>query len=339
MALVSGIIVYNAANQYATFKRDAVSTFNLNLPKKLSYEIGIDQSTSCTGIYIQDSNNQINILLEVEFANPSKKQYFQELFGLISRIIRDRTVTLLVCEKPIPKNKKAYTYRVLTELFGKLEWFLETNPDLAQTRLESIYPQAWKSRIIDKSKGPGRINSKQCTAEDLCDMKPLLTNYLIMSPAKDLDGFDACGILLGYKRCAFTETGQPKIYGEIEKRHKTMVYYRYLDVSEISTKEDFTKCLLKPLGEAVNYLRPELKVYNKDYNLLKNIKMASSKYCFTITQLPNKEIEPLRWEFGFEYDDNKVMFAYIVKEADFRKGDISILNDIFPWHLEYGSIS
>ena len=111
----------------------------------------------------------VNILLELEFANKDKKDYFADIFNLISRLVKGQTVNLIVCEKPVPKDVGSYTFRVLTELFGKLEVFLEFNPDLAKTELQSIYPQAWKSRIIDKSKGTGRINTKLCCAEDICD--------------------------------------------------------------------------------------------------------------------------------------------------------------------------
>lgn len=77
MALVSGIITINSKNEFSTFKRMQVSDITdlLKLPKQLQYEIGIDQSTSCTGIYIQDTKNLVNILLELEYANKDKKDY------------------------------------------------------------------------------------------------------------------------------------------------------------------------------------------------------------------------------------------------------------------------
>ena len=64
-----------------------------------------------------------------------------------------------------------------------------------------------------------------------------------------------------------------------------------------------------------------------------------STYSFTVTQLPDKVIEPLRWSFEFEYDKNKVMFAYIIKKKDFKKSELNVLDSVMPWHLEYGAIS
>lgn len=339
MALVSGIIAYNNLNEYTLISRNIAKKFNITLPTDRTYEIGIDQSTSCTGVYIQDLKDEINILLEIEFANPSKKSYFMELFSLLRRIITQVNVSLLVCEKPIPKDSQSYTYRVLTELFGRLESFLEMEPSLENTDLKSIYPMSWKSKIVDKSKGTGRINNKVCIAEDICDKKPILRNYLLVSPAKDLDGFDACGILLGYKKCAFTENGMPKIYGEIEKRHTTYVYYRYVDMSNIENTQQLKDVLYGCFGETVTYYQPQFKIFNSEYNLLRNIKMASSTYKMTVTSIPNKLLEPLRWEFGFDYDKNKTMFAYIVKDKEFSKRDITVLNTIFPWYLKYGAVS
>lgn len=122
MALVSGIITINSKNEFSTFKRMQVSDITdlLKLPKQLQYEIGIDQSTSCTGIYIQDTKNLVNILLELEYANKDKKDYFADIFYLIGSLVKGKTVNLIVCERPVPKDVGSYTYRVLTELFGKL---------------------------------------------------------------------------------------------------------------------------------------------------------------------------------------------------------------------------
>lgn len=336
MALLSGIITYNKAQKYTVIHREQVKDFNIRLPKDMEYEIGIDQSTSCTGIYLQDTKDTINILLELEFANPDKKSYFRELFLLLRKLVIDIKVNLIVCEKPVPNMKQAYTHKVLVALFGKLESFLETEPSLQDSDLESIYPQVWKSKIIDKSKGKGRINSKVCTAEDLCDKKPLLRNYLIISPAKDLDGFDACGILLGYKKCAFNSYGNPQIYSEIEKRHYTTVFYRYLDMTAINSSDKFRDLLFGIFGETVSYYQPKYLSFNRDYNLLKNIKMASTKYKLTVTEIPSQYLESLRWEFGFDFDDNKRMFAYIVRNSEFRKADLKILRTIMPWVLQYG---
>ena len=110
---------------------------------------------------------------------------------------------------------------------------------------------------------------------------------------------------------------------------------------QVKTQEDFTEAVFGFLGETVSYFQPKLKVYNSDnhYNLLKNIKMASSTYSFTVTQLPNKVIEPLRWNFEFEYDSNKVIFAYILRKRDFKKSDLNVLDSVMSWHLEYEAIS
>lgn len=336
MALLSGIIVHNTTEKYKIFRRELVNRFNIKLPENLVYEISIDQSTSCTGIYIQDVNDQINILLELEFANPDKKSYFRELFLLLRRLVMDVKVRLVVCEKPIPNKKQEYTHNVLVALFGRLESFLETEPSLQDSDLDSIYPQVWKSKVVDKSKGKGRINSKVCIAEDICDKKPLLRNYLIVSPAQDLDGFDACGILMGYKKCAFNANGNPQIYSEIERRHYTSVFYRYLDTSSLKSAEELRELLLGIFGETVSYYQPKYLSFNPDYNMLKNIKMASTKYKMTVTQIPEKYLESLRWEFHFDLDSKKSMFAYIVKESEFRKADLKILKTIMPWSIQYG---
>lgn len=128
----------------------------------------------------------------------------------------------------------------------------------------------------------------------------------------------------------------PKIYGVVEKTHISRVYYRYVDVSNVHSAADFREAVFGFLGETVDYFQPKLKVYNDDgnYNLLRNIKMASSTYSFTVTQLPDKVIEPLRWSFEFEYDKNKVMFAYIIKKKDFKKSELNVLDSVMAKSLD-----
>lgn len=339
MATLYGIIALNRLSQYNVFRGIDPSDFSIKLPTDREYELGIDQSTSCTGVYLQDTKEDISILVDVVHTEATKKDYVRELFRFLNKLICEIEVRLVVCEKPIPREGQTRTFRILTELKGKLELFLDVNPSLQNAELHSIYPQSWKSRIVNKAKGVGRMNVKACIAEDLCDEKPLLRNYYPLCPTKDFDSFDALGILAGYKRCAFTHTGVPKIWGDVEKRHGTRVYYRYVALDpKLNSLGELEKFLKKDFRSYSKVWQPKLKAYNSDYNLIRNFKMASSTDKMTITILPEKVLEPLRWEFELERDEKKSMVAYITREGKFSKKEREFLEDMFPCNLFYGSI-
>ena len=115
MALVSGIITINSKNEFSTFKRMQVSDITdlLKLPKQLQYEIGIDQSTSCTGIYIQDTKNLVNILLELEYANKDKKDYFADIFYLFLK--ENKITTIQRCNPNTIYYSTSNDFRIVTD--------------------------------------------------------------------------------------------------------------------------------------------------------------------------------------------------------------------------------
>ena len=125
-----------------------------------------------------------------------------------------------------------------------------------------------------------------------------------MSPAKDLDGFDACGILLGYKKCAFTDKGMPKIYGVVEKTHISRVYYRYVDVSNVHSAADFREAVFGFLGETVDYFQPKLKVYNDDGNYNLYIKQLNAPKVYGITK---EALSTLKCEFRLAKENSEAV--------------------------------
>lgn len=305
---------------------------NFSFPRDRNYSMGIDQSTTCTGIYIEDDLDDFSAILEIpRDKNITKTQYFSELTRFLNYLFKDRKLTTVVYERPVPNMKQSVAYRTLTELAGKLEQWLYDNPAMCNVKVMSLYPQSWKSKVMDKSKGTGRTSNKRAIAEDICDAKPHLREFFKLSQAKDLDAYDACGILMGYKKLCFVD-GWPRIFGYLEKRHVTEVFYRY--VSESEFQQNMKDTLYGVFEDTLPIFKPKFKVYNDDYDLNRNYRMASSNDNFVITYLPKSAVQRLQWKFNFDADPNKIMLAYIVRKGAYKTGEIGYLESIMPWHEE-----
>lgn len=331
MAHVSGVIDIKSNGFRKLILGEYSSDFNLILPENLVYDIGIDQSSSCTGFYICDTKSNINILLEFARDTSDSEAFYRDLQYFIGRVTKDRNIRLVVCEDPPYVKGKQYSSRLLLELRGKLSGWMSMIPALEKAELKSIYPQTWKSLIVDKSKGKNRSNVKKFIADDVCDILPCFAAYKDYGVNKDYDGFDATGILLGYKKYAYTEDGIPLICGKQEKRHTSLVWYRYEPVEIAQDKYKLNAIF----GDAIIAVKPEFKMFNPRYNKHTNIRMASSnsRFC-TYTILSEKEFNVIRFKYDLEKKDDHVLLMYVMNESSISRGLRNLLKSMFPMNEE-----
>ena len=329
MAVVSAVVSYRSKNFSHILPPEKDYAFGIKLPKDKIFDIGIDQSSSCTGIAISSTDDDLNILIDVRNDSFDKNTFYRELKGILYRLIADRKVRDITCEDPPPVKGKKYASTVLLELRGRLEAWIEEIDELRNGNFDSIFPQTWKSLVVDKSKGKNRSNIKECIADDICDIYPEFRKYKNVYATKDYDGFDAFGILLGHKRYAYTEDGIPLICGKVESRHTSFVGYRYVDVDEIKAGKvnDF-------LGKALTIFKPAYRMYNGRYNKYQNIRMATSNRDCTYTIMPDKEFNVLRWQYDLEPKEGNVLMAYMFNYSHYPQATKTALKSIFPMHEE-----
>lgn len=331
MAHVSGVIDINSNGFRKLIMGVYSGEFNLSLPLGLTYDIGIDQSSSCTGFYICNTTNNVNILLEFARDTSDSEAFYRDLQYFIGSVTKDRNIRLVVCEDPPYVKGKQYSSRLLLELRGKLSGWMHLIPALQNAQMCSIYPQTWKSLVVDKSKGKNRSNVKKFIADDVCDILPCFTAYKDYGINKDYDGFDAAGILIGYKRYAYTEEGIPLICGKQEKRHTSLVWYRYEPIDVVQDKQKLNEIF----GDAIIAVKPEFKMFNPRYNKHTNIRMASSnsRYC-TYTILSDKEFNVIRFKYDLEKKDDCVLMMYVMNESHISRGMQNLLKNLFPMNEE-----
>jgi hypothetical protein len=134
--------------------------FSVILPRDKTYDIGLDQSSSCTGIAIRSVDGDLEMIVDVRNNSFNKNTFYRELKGVLRKLVNGRNIRLVVCEDPIPAKGKKYASTVLLELRGQISAWMEEIPEFNQASFNSLYPQSWKSLIVDKSKGKHRSNDK-----------------------------------------------------------------------------------------------------------------------------------------------------------------------------------
>lgn len=331
MAYISGCINFEPREFTSNFLPEPHTQFELVLPKKLTYDVALDQSSSCTGIAIFSTDEQVKILLEVARDTGERETFYRDVKSILSNIVKDRKIRLVICEDPPPVKGQMYTSRVLLELRGRVSEWMEEIPAFEEAEFRSIFPQSWKTLVMDKSKGKGRSSKKKCIAEDIVDQYECFRSYFNYGISKDYDGFDAVGILTGYKRYAFTPEGIPLICGTQEKRHTSFVWYRYVPLEFVQDKQKLNEIF----GMSIVQVKPEFKMYNNRYNKHQNIRMASSNsnHC-VYTLLSDKEFDTLKWKFDLEKKEDHVLLMYVMNESKNTTGIINLMKSMFPMNEE-----
>lgn len=324
---VYGVILFLKRSQVIFVRDEPVDQVNLRLNPECKWQLGIDQSTSCTGIALRDLEGQFLILLDIKRDRAlAREEYFRELHFFLKRIARGMTFTLVVNERPVP-GKYRSSGDVLREFLGHLNEWIISIPELSLARHESIYPQTWKSLIVNKSKGKNRSNIKSEVALDVVDIYPDLQIYYNGYRLTDYDSFDALGILEGFCRYAFDSSGNELIHGSVEKRHVSFVCYKWVSLQDI--KDNARQALF---GDALSDLELTSLMYNERYDMHTNIRMASSNYDAIVTVIPTKELQPFQWRFGIDITDRQHALVMLVfRKAALRVSECEALNRIFEW--------
>ena len=329
MAIVSAAISVRSANFNKVINPVYADLFSLSLKSGVTYDIGIDQSSFCTGIGIQSLDSDINIIIEVRNNASTKTSYYRELKGILHNLVLGHDIRNVICEDPPPVKNKRYSSQVLLELRGQVEEWCEEVAELQKANFRSIFPQTWKARVVKKEKGKNRSNNKECIASDICDDYPEFEYFKNEFSARSYDAFDAVGILIGYKKYAYSEDGLPMICGKMESRHTSLVGYKYVPVDSI-----MDKTVNNFMGKAISILKPVYLNYNYDYNKFENIRMATSNWDCSYTILPDTILDLLKWQYDLEKKENYVLLAYFFNLSHFPQATKTGIKSMFEMKEE-----
>lgn len=317
-------------SDFLTIGRSINKALKQNFTDSDRFEIGIDQSTTCTGICITDTQNTCYCLVDFKRESTDKDLYKVQLKKLVSEIVKGLRINLIVFEKPLNKRFSKAT-PVLRELFGFIKsWKLEID-ELYDAKSDSIFPHQWKAKVLDKSKGTGRTAIKSEIAIDICDKIPVLNRYRIVCPAKDFDSFDATGILMGYKLQKYTSDGKAINFGSAVYNYKMSVFLKYLPKELIYNKQAIIDYL--PINKDIKNF-PILE-YSDEHSFYDNIKMCCANYdCSALVIKSTQQTINLLWETGEDLRPGNLFVCVVLKQGFTTNKRIASASEKVPYfHL------
>lgn len=272
------------------------------------FYLSLDQSTTCTGISIR--NTRETVLCQMDFLrlNTPKELFIEQLYKLVSNLVRGLRLSLIVIEKPLP-IRHSRSASVLNSLAREIKSWQTKIDEFYGVPFDSIFPQQWKEKVLDKKKGKHRYNIKSEIAKDVCDIFPMLNRYRQKCLATDFDSFDATGIMSGYLRQHFSSDGSKINFGSAVYNSKMHVFVKYLPSNEV----DNVNALFEGLPRKCPI---ETVLYNEEHSLYDNLRMICSQYeigSFVVND-PLLFIN-LLWESKVQYRKGFVFVCVVTRQG------------------------
>ena len=335
MNKVTGVILSVKSGGYHLIEPEPMKGFNIDFGTKASFEweIGIDPASKYTGIALVDSKTRIIILLDcIRDTREPMEQYYTDLYYLLKRLVHQRNIVRTIVEIPFIVKGHGVSNQVLLALKGKIESYVQDIPELLESEFIQIYPNTWKSRVVNPSKGKNRYNAPGTVAEDLCDVFPSLSVYRERCTSGDLDAFDALGIVLGYRLYAYNGDGSKKICGHKEHSHKSLLCYKWIDADEIGAG-----LYQKIYGPMVSIFKPVFLTYNEEYSFSENVMMATTNNKAVVTIIPEEQLQTFQWKMGIDITEpNHVLLMFAFRKGKYTANEVEYLKSVFEYCEEEG---
>lgn len=304
----------------------------LALPKAYKYIVGIDQSTTCTGIYIQDVNDTINFICDFQRVE-DVGIFTEKLLVFLKKLLRDREVVQFVYEA-LPTGAKPNL--VLEKLHKQISGWRTSDPifsNLNPMTFDDIPPGMWKSHVYlgPTSEVANAFNTKSQIAAHICEQKPNLLPFLGEIKSKDYDAFDACGIVMGYLREHFLNGrydmrerrigGQTKFYDDVFCA-AAKIGFVDMDGFLADAEQDL---LPLTMNEKIPFL-----YWNEKYSFVENVRKALSYGSKAVTLVEDERVRlSLQFRYGIFLREREKLYLFVSKSRDlsksqkewFRKGE------------------
>lgn len=251
---------------------ECFADLDIELDTTLIYDLSLDQSSTCTGIFLRAIDNSTLYVLEVKRTkNSSADDYIFDFELFLNELTKDLTLLHLIYERPI--NTSTFrSSQVAFQLEGAIRQLVRRYPQFKYVLLDSIEPTSWKSCIVNTSRWGKDYTSKQASKESIIELFPW-AGYYGSSINKDNDGYEAIGILFGWYFSAFDPFGRPYVRGQEFTGN----------VGCIVMPEMEAESLASSLTEAE--IDAKWFVYNPKFSTFKNIMKSAEKYKVSVIQV------------------------------------------------------
>lgn len=292
------------------------------MPKEREIQIGIDQSTSETGVYVKSyPDNEFICIMSIKNEGLSPDDYTFMFEKTLSSMFSESKVRRLVYEshKGIGDNK--YVSNVLRRLATSIKNLKATCPGLKDAEMATERPNAWRSSFIPKETYAGNYNTENVKYAVLAECLKRYPQLLEFSKvcSKSYDAFEAIGILDGHLEKNYTKDGVRIVTKslEIERTHQCAKHYEvYSDLEDIKSIIAKYNDIIKIRGIVNVYFNPDLTV---DENARR---MTSNTNEVVMMSIPKGAINALiTWETGVRLKEGQ-SFALVCYRASKKQGAV-----------------
>lgn len=190
---------------------DSAKDLDISLNPSKAYQIGIDQSTSCCGVFIKDYANTEAYMLEYKGKSGDADNTIFGIELFLHKLCKDAKITHLIYEQPI-NTENFRSAQVLFQLEGMIRALNKRYDEFRSARLDSIVNSSWRSVVIlDRFKDT--TTRKRASMESIHAIFDF-SNFYDESLGQDYDVYEAMGVLFGWFFNSFDALGRPYVRGD-----------------------------------------------------------------------------------------------------------------------------
>lgn len=281
---------------------ESAASSSIKVDNESVWQIGIDQSTSNTGIFMKNYDNTEAHMIEVSREDGQDAgQFIFELELFLHNLLKDTTISHMIYETPI-LTKVYRSSRTAFQLEGMLCAMPKRYAEYKTTTLDDIENQAWRSAVVDKELD--RVYERKVASKMAVERIYPWCSHYGFSLGKDNDVFEALGILMGWFLKSFDQFGRPYVRGAVSTREVGGFIFPDMPVSEMS----------KALEEAG--VEHKVLIENPSYSIYKNIAASVKPYEVKCLEMTNPyAMLCLCLECNVKWEDPECMSVVITDAA------------------------
>lgn len=321
-----GIIVDLELNEFRTFSLSAKDFCDyLKIPSDYLFDIGTDQSNTCTGITLRSVKEKWLIMFEVINEDVPFDTYRRILLLILDKILKNTKVRYLIMEDPLGyiTGKRQQSLAKLKDILTE---FVENYEGFKCEKFDFIPPQSWRKGLMT-SQNPYPKTSKEACVWEIQKLYPLTKNMISHKKitGTDYDGFESCGIIIGYlnRYGISNDSNIVKIVGPRNTSKVGLAYFIY------GTKaQERLNSIVKDIIAIQPDLSQKVKIYNEEEGIYGNAKMSLVDN-FTVT-IVSEDLDKISIMHRFRYAWNleDPMFMVVLVKSSLKTRTLSYLEGL-----------
>ena len=225
-----------------------------NLKTINQIDVGIDQSSSCTGLCLK--NIDLTMIMELPRGDMTMSEYKQALTQQLDILLDGYNVRHFIFEKH--GRHISPLHALINEITDEIKKY--TKPLVYDdVYIKGVLPSVWRSGFLDKEVYAGQFKREQvkwACVQEAIRQEPELEQYIKYAHKKDgvpdYDGFEAFGIISGFLKLNYAEDGTRIINSSMEFRNgrkfdytifPTTEYELYDELREIKSRYASRSCV------------------------------------------------------------------------------------------------